>query len=43
MVEQICHIEDYRSRIKKGQGLDLTSEQAASQWISEYADTFPQV
>jgi len=43
MVEQICHIEYYRSQVKKDQGLELTSEQAATQWISEYAHTFPQI
>jgi len=43
MVEQICHIEDYRSQVKKDQGLELTSEQAATQWISEYAHKFPHI
>jgi len=43
MVEQICHIEDYRSQAKRDKGLELSSEQAAVQWISEYAHTFPNI
>lgn len=43
MVEQICHIEDYRSQVKSEQGIELSSEQAAMQWISKYADKFPQI
>jgi len=43
MVEQICHIEDYRSHVKNEQGIELSSEQAAKQWITEYADTFTQI
>ncbi|NOQ94662.1 MAG: PilZ domain-containing protein [Methylophaga sp.] len=41
MVEQVCHIEDYRSQMKVEKGIELTSEQAAMQWISEYAQNFP--
>jgi len=43
MVEQICHIEEYRSQIKNEQGIELSSEQAAMQWITEHADKFPQI
>ena len=41
MIEQICHIENYRQLIKKEQGIELSSEQAAKQWIQKYAHTFP--
>ena len=41
MIEQICHIENYRQLVKKEQGIDLSSEQAAKQWIKKYAHTFP--
>ena len=41
MIEQICHIEHYRKEIKLAEGRDLSSEQAAKEWISQYADDFP--
>jgi len=43
MVEQICHIEDYRSQVKKDKGIDLTSEEAALQWIPKFAQDFPKI
>jgi len=43
MVEQICHIEDYRSKVKAEQGIELSSEQAALKWISLHAAGFPQL
>jgi len=43
MVEQICHIEDYRSHVKDEQGIELSSEQAATEWITEYAHKFPPI
>jgi len=42
MVEQICHIEEYRNHILESEGRELTSEQAATEWIAKYADHFPQ-
>lgn len=41
MVEQVCHIENYRKKILAEQGLELTSEQAARQWIDHHAGEFP--
>lgn len=41
MVEQICHIEDYRNRVREIEGRALDAEQAALEWISKYADGFP--
>jgi PilZ domain-containing protein len=41
MIEQICHIENYRKLVKQEQGIELSSEQAAKQWIKKYAHTFP--
>ncbi len=41
MVEQVCHIEHYRSQMKIDKGIELSSEQAAMQWISKYAHEFP--
>ncbi|MBT4078105.1 MAG: PilZ domain-containing protein, partial [Gammaproteobacteria bacterium] len=41
MIEQICHIEHYRAEVKQHQGRQLTSEQAAKEWIKLYAADFP--
>ena len=43
MVEQICHIEHYRSEVLKKEGRKLTSEVAAQEWIEKYAGNFPEV
>jgi hypothetical protein len=41
MVEQVCHIEQYRREILRTEGRRLSSEQAAHEWISRYAADFP--
>ena len=41
MVEQLCYIEDYRTRVEREEGRTLTSEQAAAEWVSRFADQFP--
>ena len=41
MVEQICHIEQYRREVLKKEGRRLSSEEAASEWIVKYASDFP--
>lgn len=41
MVEQICHIEHYRQQVLEKDGRELTSEQAAEEWIQHYAPGFP--
>ncbi|MGZ8996208.1 MAG: PilZ domain-containing protein [Rhodospirillales bacterium] len=41
MVEQICHIEDYRNGVYRSEGRELTTEQAAMEWIGKYASQFP--
>jgi hypothetical protein len=43
MVEQICHIEQYKNQVLEQEGRRLTSEQAAAEWIAKYADTFPEL
>lgn len=43
MVEQICHIEQYRSEVWQREHRQLTSEQAAVEWIKKYAKTFPEL
>ncbi len=41
MIEQICHIEHYRKQIKAVEGRVLSTEEAAKEWISQYAGDFP--
>ncbi len=41
MIEQICHIEHYKDEVMQQQNRQLTSEQAAKEWISLYAGDFP--
>lgn len=43
MVEQICHIESYRKEVLKKERRQLTSDEAAEEWIALYADTFPHI
>jgi hypothetical protein len=42
MVEQICHIEQYKREVLLKEGRELSGEQAAKEWIERYAATFPQ-
>ena len=37
MVEQVCHIEQYRKEMKDQHGRELTTQEAALEWISKYA------
>ncbi len=41
MVEQVCYIEHYKNEVYERDGRELTSEQAAAEWISSNADEFP--
>lgn len=41
MVEQICHIEHYRNEILIREGRNISSEQAAREWITKFAGEFP--
>lgn len=41
MIEQICHIEHYRKEVKRVEGRELSTEEAAREWISRYAGDFP--
>ncbi|MCX5777747.1 MAG: PilZ domain-containing protein [Elusimicrobia bacterium] len=41
MLEQICHIEDYKKELAAQAGQPVTGEQAALEWIRKYADKFP--
>lgn len=41
MVEQLCHIEQYRREVARDEGRHLSSEEAAAEWIDRYASDFP--
>jgi len=42
MVEQVCHIEQYRQAVFREEGRLLSIEQAAQEWILRYAERFPE-
>jgi Tfp pilus assembly protein PilZ len=42
MVEQLCHIEHYKQMVLRTQGRQLSGQQAALEWISKFAEQFPQ-
>lgn len=42
MVEQVCHIEHYRHDVREKEGRDISSEEAAREWVERYAETFGQ-
>lgn len=41
MIEQLCHIEEYRRDVLDKEGRRLTPQQAAMEWIEKYAEHFP--
>ena len=41
MVEQVCHIENYRRDVEIQERRKLTIEEAAKEWIKRYASSFP--
>ena len=41
MVEQVCHIENYKKAAYRAEGRRLSAEEAAREWISKYAAQFP--
>jgi c-di-GMP-binding flagellar brake protein YcgR len=43
MVEQLCHIEDYRLSVLRAEGRELAPEQAAAEWIEKFASHFPEI
>lgn len=43
MVEQVCHIEQYKKDVQVTQGRDISGEEAAMEWIGKYASDFPPV
>lgn len=43
MVEQLCHIEDYRLSVLRTEGRELGIDEAAAEWIEKYAAQFPDI
>ncbi|HEX2094119.1 MAG TPA: PilZ domain-containing protein [Longimicrobiaceae bacterium] len=41
MVQQVCSIENYRREVQQTEGRDLTTQEAATEWIAKYAGRFP--
>jgi hypothetical protein len=41
MIEQVCHIENYRKVVREIDGRRLSAEEAAAEWIAKYAAQFP--
>jgi hypothetical protein len=41
MLQQICHIENYKREIQEKKGRAVTGEEAALEWIKKYAHNFP--
>ena len=42
MIEQLCHIEHYKQMVLRTQGRQLSGQQAALEWITKFAEQFPQ-
>ena len=43
MVEQVCHIEQYRQNVLRTEGRRLDRDEAAQEWITRYAKNFPAI
>jgi hypothetical protein len=41
MIEQVCQIEHYRREMREKHGRALSSQEAALEWISRFARSFP--
>ncbi|MBN4080241.1 PilZ domain-containing protein [Beggiatoa alba] len=41
MVEQVCHIMHYRKQVLATEGREIDNEEAAREWIEQYAKDFP--
>lgn len=41
MVEQVCSIDRYRREVQEREGRELSSQEAAEEWIRRHASRFP--
>jgi hypothetical protein len=42
LVEQVCHIEQYKKEVFLKEGRLLSGDEAAAEWIEKFANQFPQ-
>jgi len=43
MVEQVCHIEQYKAEVLAEEGRTIDGEEAAREWIQKFARAFPRL
>ena len=43
MIEQVCQIEHYRREMREKHGRELSSQEAALEWIGQFARSFPDI
>lgn len=41
MVEQVCHIEHYKTEVEQKEGRHISGDDAAQEWIVKFAKDFP--
>jgi hypothetical protein len=41
MAAQMCQIESYRRRVSMLEGRELSADEAANEWVAEYAQRYP--
>ena len=41
MVEQVCHIENYKQQVLNSERRKLSPEEAAVEWVGKFAASFP--
>jgi len=41
MVEQVCHIMQYRKEVLEKEGREMDENEAAEEWIAHHAENFP--
>lgn len=41
MVQQVCSIENYRNDVRLREGRELSTQEAAAEWIAKFAGRFP--
>jgi Tfp pilus assembly protein PilZ len=42
MIEQLCHIEQYRQQVQENEGREISSEEAGKEWVTKFASDFPE-
>ena len=42
MIDQLCSVEEYRQKVKERERRELSSQQAAQEWMEKFADSTTQ-